>query len=43
MASDIFRNLIEQKIDVFANTFGDSANILFKRIYMQHMMMKEKY
>lgn len=30
MASDIFRNLIEQKIDVFANTFGDSANILFK-------------
>lgn len=30
MASDIFRSLIEQKIDIFASTFGDNANKLFK-------------
>ena len=31
MASDIFRSIVEQKIDVFASTFGDDANRLFKR------------
>ena len=31
MASDIFRNIIEQKIDVFASTFGNDANKLFKK------------
>lgn len=31
MASDIFRSIVEQKIDVFASTFGDDANKLFKR------------
>lgn len=31
MASDIFRNIVEQKIDIFASTFGDDANKLFKR------------
>lgn len=30
MASDIFRTLIEQKIDIFASTFGEKANNLFK-------------
>lgn len=29
MASDIFRNIIEQKIDVFASSFGDSASNIF--------------
>ena len=31
MASDIFRSIVEQKIDVFASTFGDDANKLFIR------------
>lgn len=31
MASDILRNIIEQKVDVFASLFGDDANKLFKR------------
>ena len=31
MASDIFRSIVEQKIDVFASTFGDDANKLFKK------------
>ena len=31
MASDIMRNIIEQKVDVFASLFGNDANKLFKR------------
>ena len=31
MSSDIFRNIIEQKIDIFASTFGDSASNIFTR------------
>lgn len=31
MPSDIFRNIIEQKIDIFASTFGDSASNIFTR------------
>lgn len=31
MASDIFRNIIEQKIDVFAGTFGDGATNIFTK------------
>lgn len=31
MASDIFRSIVEQKIDVFASTFGNDSNKLFKR------------
>ena len=31
MASDIFRNIIKQKIDIFASTFADDANALFKK------------
>ena len=31
MASDIFRSILEQKIDVFASTFGNHANSLFKK------------
>lgn len=31
MASDIFRNIVEQKINIFANTFGQDANKLFKK------------
>lgn len=31
MASEIFKNILEQKIDVFASTFGDVANNIFTR------------
>ncbi len=30
MASEKFRNIIKQKIDIFASTFGDDADTLFK-------------
>ena len=30
MASDIFRNLLEQKIDMFVSAFGEDANKFFK-------------
>lgn len=30
MASDIFRNIVEQKINIFVSTFGEDANHLFK-------------
>ena len=30
MASDIFRNIVEQKINIFVSTFGENANNLFK-------------
>ena len=31
MASDIFRNIIEQKIDIFANSFEDGASNIFTK------------
>ena len=31
MASDIFKKIIEQKIDVFANSFGEDANNIFTK------------
>lgn len=31
MASDILKNIIEQKIDIFANTFGEGASNIFRR------------
>ena len=31
MASEIFKNIIEQKIDVFASTFGEGASNIFTR------------
>lgn len=30
MASDVFRNIVEQKINIFVSTFGENANDLFK-------------
>lgn len=47
MASEIFRNIIEQQIDVFAGTFGDTASNIFtqnsKLIHpLEYGMYKER-
>lgn len=47
MASDIFKSIIEQKIDTFASTFGDNASNIFthnNKIFhpLEYGMYKEK-